>query len=161
MNHKYITIGFNFDRKFKEFKEDNRGFYSIVDGILAICLIIILFMSFSSLTNLDTLDNYDNVISDYYDAEDILELMSTSDGMDDSITNQIYLNLREANNSKESFQTSKVIADSFFNQIGMDKNYRFMVNGRILSSRGEINQDNYNSASRFVGNYRFSLIVSI
>ncbi|MDD6256183.1 hypothetical protein [Methanobrevibacter boviskoreani] len=160
MNHKYTNIGFNFDRKFKEFKEDSRGFYSIVDGILAICLIIILLISFSSLTNLDTLDNYDDAISYYYDAEYILELMSTSDGVEDSILNQIYLNLREANSSKESFQTSKVIADSFFNQIGMDKNYRFMVNNRILSSKGNINQDNYNSASRFVGDYRFSLIVS-
>lgn len=160
MNHKYGNVRFNFDRKFKDFKEDNRGFYSIVDGVLAICLIIILFMSFSSLTNLDTLDNYDDAISDYYDAEGILELMSTSDGVEDSILNQIYLNLREANSSKESFQTSKVIADSFFNQIGMDKNYRFMVNNRILSSKGEINQDNYNSASRFVGDYRFGLIVS-
>ena len=160
MNHKYTNIGFNFDRKFKEFKEDSRGFYSIVDGILAICLIINLLISFSSLTNLDTLDNYDDAISDYYDAEYILELMSTSDGVEDSILNQIYLNLREANSSKESFQTSKVIADSFFNQIGMDKNYRFMVNNRILSSKGNINQDNYNSASRFVGDYRFSLIVS-
>ena len=160
MNHKYTNIGFNFDRKFKEFKEDSRGFYSIVDGILAICLIITLLISFSSLTNLDTLDNYDDAISDYYDAEYILELMSTSDGVEDSILNQIYLNLREANSSKESFQTSKVIADSFFNQIGMDKNYRFMVNNGILSSKGNINQDNYNSASRFVGDYRFSLIVS-
>jgi hypothetical protein len=141
---------------FKRFKSDNQGFYYIVDDILAICLLFLVFTSFNTMIDIASVNDYDNTISNYNQAEDIMEIMSSSD---DSILYRIYTNLKSSNNSAEAYRDSHIMADNFFNNSLSDKNYRFYINDYLLSSKGNINPDNYNSAKRFIGDYRFLLIV--
>ncbi|WP_295722834.1 hypothetical protein [uncultured Methanobrevibacter sp.] len=141
----------------KLIKETN-GFYSIIDGMIAILLIFIAFLAFNSMINLDIVNDNSQVLSDYRTSEDLMEILSADS--DDATLNQIYYILKSNNNSYESKAQVTTILSSFFDKTIPDKNYVFKVNNQIIASRGNLeNFENYNSAKRTVGDYTFSLLV--
>lgn len=132
------------------FKSNENGFYSVIDGVIAIFLIFILFFSLNSIIDLNTNTNI-QVISDYNNAEELLEIMSS-----EGVLNSIYLNL-ENGNREESVNT----ALNFFDSLSINKNYEFKVNDDILVSKGNIDSDDeVNTAKRYFGEYIFSLAIS-
>ncbi|MGN1362542.1 MAG: hypothetical protein ACI4VU_02315 [Methanobrevibacter sp.] len=135
---------------FKRFIFDKKGFYSIVDGILAIFLIFIVIFAFNININLNILNSNSKTLNNYDTAEDILELMSEDDTL-----NLIYYEIKYSNN----FNNAKDISQKYFNETIPSKNYLFTVNGKTLASNINSKSNNYNSATRYVNGYLFSLSI--
>ncbi|MGN1185418.1 MAG: hypothetical protein ACI4RQ_00265 [Methanobrevibacter wolinii] len=135
---------------FKRFIFDKKGFYSILDGILAIFLIFIVIFAFNVNNNLNILNSNSKTLNNYNTAEDVLELMS-----EDNTLNSIYCEIEYSNN----FNNAKYISQKYLNETIPNKTYLFTVNGKTLVSNINSKSDNYNSATRYVNGYLFSLSI--
>lgn len=140
----------------------NKGFISIVDGILAITLLLIVFTLFNSMISFESSD-YSYV--EFKDSQDIMEILSNKiDFEDKSILEKSELILKSDNNSKESIKEVSLLVNETFKDLIPSSNYLFTeknyLKEEIISSRGNIlDGENITVASRNVGNYSFILYI--
>lgn len=148
----------------KDILNDNKGVFSVFDGILAISLVFILLLSFSAIVNIDNYSlSYE--IADFKSSNDVLQLMNTKfDENSYSILENIVFTIENTDNSYESRKKIAIICEEFLNNTIPNNGYLFVENNNlndpIITSKGDISSaSNISSATRTVGNYSFTLYI--
>ncbi len=145
------------------FNVDDKGFLSLIDGLLAIFLIFIAIIAFNIVVDME-IPSLSEESADFKTSQDVMELMSMDvDGKDYSILEEISYTLSKSNNNKASQREVGEILDSYF-ATHIDSNYAFVENnqlkGKELISNGDkLEADNLTVATRNYGNYSYNLYV--
>lgn len=142
---------------------DDKGFLSLIDGLLAIFIIFIAVIAFNIVVDME-IPSLSQDSKDFKTSQDVIELMSMDvDGKDYSILEKISYTLSKSNNNKASQREVGEILDSYF-ATHLDLNYAFVennqLNGKELSSNGDkFEAENLTVATRNYGNYSYTLYV--
>ena len=141
----------------------DKGFLSLIDGLLAIFIIFIVIIAFNMIIGME-IPSLSQESKDFKTSQDVMELMSMDvDGKDYSILEEISYTLSKSNNNKASQREVGDILDSYFTT-HLDCNYAFVENnylkGRELSSNGDkLEAENLTVATRNYGNYSYTLYI--
>lgn len=142
---------------------DDKGFLSLIDGLLAIFLIFIAIIAFNMIVDMESPSLSEESV-DFKTSQDVMELMSMDvDGKDYSILEEISYTLSKSKNNKASQREVGEFLDSYFSS-HLDSNYAFVENnqlkGKELASNGDISEvDNLTAVTRNYGNYSYTLYV--
>jgi len=143
---------------------DEKGFLSLVDGILAIFMIIIALMIFNTIINID-ISQYSKENDDFLLSQDVMETMSLKiDENTYSTLETIQYKLESNNNSIQSIKEVAIISGEFLNKTIPNKSYSLVenkqLNGTIIVSNDNVNlAKNISTATRNIGNYSFTLYI--
>ena len=140
---------------------DGKGYFYIIDAILAVMLLLMVFLIVNATISIPSPDySYDS--KDIRIAQDTMEILSGKVNFDDqSFLGEISEILKGNENSKESVrEVSKICKDKLksFNL----KNYRFSENnvlkGKVLASSEDYSEaGDVSVATRNYGDYSYSL----
>lgn len=142
---------------------DDKGFLSLIDGLLAIFLIFIAILAFNMFIDME-IPSLSQGSKDFKTSQDVMELLSMDvDGKDYSILEEISYTLSKSNNNKASQREVGEILDNYF-VTHLDSNYAFVENnylkGKELSSSGDkLEAKNLTVATRNYGNYSYTLYI--
>ena len=145
------------------FNVDDKGFLSLIDGLLAIFLIFIAIVAFNIVVDME-IPSLSEDSSEFKTSQDVMELMSMDvDGKDYSILEEISYTLSKSKNNKASQREVGELLNSYFSS-HLDGYYSFVennqLNGKELASNGDISEaDNLTVATRNYGNYSYTLYV--
>jgi len=146
---------------------DKNGFFSLLDGILAISILFMGLLIFNSVLSFEN-PSISEVSHDSKIANDAIELMSLKLDEDSySIFENVIFLIETSANGYEDFQTKErisAILEGFLNQIIPNSNYLLIennvLNGTAIASSGDIVvASDVTSATRNVGNYSFTLFI--
>jgi len=145
---------------------DNKGFLSLLDGILAISILLIGLLVFNAVLNFHAPSPYVE-FTDSKSANDAMELMilkidENSYSTLDSIVTILKNNDNQLNH--ESKVNIAIIAGNFLNKTLPNKNYLLiennLLNGETIVSKGDIlHASNVSTSTRNLGEYSFTLSV--
>ncbi|MDO5850554.1 MAG: hypothetical protein Q4P14_04995, partial [Methanobacteriaceae archaeon] len=142
---------------------DNNGYLSLVDGLLAIFLIFIAIAAFNMIIDMDIVSLSEESV-DFKTSNDIMELIAMKvDGKDYSILERISYTLAKSNNNKASQREVATLLEGYFDKY-LDGHYAFVENnqlkGAVLVSNGDmLGADNLTVATRDYGNYSYTLYI--
>ena len=145
-------------------KNNEKGFISIIDGILAITLLLIVFSLFNFIISSQTLD-YSHNFNEFKDSQDVMEILSNKINFEDkSILEKAEFILKSNNNSKSSIKEVSLLVNESFHILIPNSNYLFTENnylkGEEISYNGDFTMaENVSVAIRQVGNYSFVLYI--
>ena len=150
----------------KNIIKDKKGFFSLLDGILAIFILFIALMVFSSVLNFYAPSPYDDFI-DSKVANDVMELAMVKIDENSYSTLEHVASILKNNNNTLDYETKQNIANvagKFLNKTIPDKNYLLVenncLNGETIVSRGDIRDAlNVSTSTRNLGEYSFTLFV--
>lgn len=161
---KYNKYRYNrYNNKYNKLSNDNNGYLSLVDGLLAIFLIFIAVVAFNMVVDMDIVSLSEGS-KDFKNANDVMELMSMKvDGKDYSMLERISYTLAKSNNNKASQREVSTLLYTYFDKY-LDCHYAFVENnqlkGAVLVSNGDKSEvDNLTVATRNYGNYSYTLYV--
>jgi hypothetical protein len=143
---------------------DNKGFLSSIDAVLAITLVLICFLLFNFVIELP-ISSYSHESKDFKTSQDIMESLANKINFTDiSTLEKIEFILKSNNNSKDSIDEVSSIIKVSFDELGLKNNYSFIetnnLNGKNILSSGNFDEnDNLTIARRNVGNYSFVLYI--
>lgn len=144
---------------------DQKGFLATTDAIFGLLIIFILISSVLNVNNIPN-SSFSQEIGPQHDIQDIMENMASSAINDDNetILSKISIQLMSNNNSKESIESSGIIAAEFLNKTAPGMKYNFtetrQLNGTTIVANSPMeNTKNIQSAARHFGNYTFQLYV--
>lgn len=148
------------------FIKDNKGFFSLLDGILAILILFIGLLVFSMVLNFHAPSPYDNSV-DSKVANDAMEVMALKIDENSYSTLDSIVAILKANDNNLDYETKNNIANiagGFLNRTIPDKNYLLVENnvldGETIVSKGDIlTASNISSTTRNLGEYSFTLSV--
>jgi len=148
------------------FIEDNKGFFSLLDGILAISILFMGLLVFTSVLNFHTPTPYDE-FADSKTANDAMELMVLKIDENSYSTLDSIVAILKANDNNLNYETKNNIANiagGFLNKTIPDKNYLLVENnvlgGETIVSKGDIlTASNISTTTRNLGEYSFTLSV--
>jgi len=148
------------------FKKDNKGFLSLLDGILAILILFIGLLAFNAVLNFHAPTPYDNYV-DSKVANDVMELMVLKIDENSYSTLDSIVAILKANDNNLDYETKNNIANiagNFLNKTIPDKNYLLAENnvldGETIVSKGDIlTAFNISTTTRNLGEYSFTLSV--
>lgn len=142
---------------------DEKGYFYIIDAILAVMLVITVFLVVNAAISIPSPD-YSYGSRDIKTAQDTMELL----GGKVNFTDQTFLGeisdiLENGENSKETVREVSKICDDKLSDFNI-KNYKFSENnildGKTLSSKGDYSKaSNISVATRNYGDYSYSLLV--
>ncbi|MCL2115554.1 MAG: hypothetical protein FWH29_04960 [Methanobrevibacter sp.] len=144
--------------------KDEKGFFSIIDGILAISMIIIALMVFSTVINMD-ISQYSKENDDFLTSQDVMEIMALKvDENTYSIFEIIQSKLEKNNNSLQSIEEVAIISGEFLNKTIPNKSYSLVennqLNGTVIVSNDNMNlAKNISVAMKNIGKYSFTLYI--
>ena len=148
-----------------EIIEDERGFLSLFDSLLAVFLLFIVFIAFNMVMEIEV-PSLSEENSDFKTSQDLMEILSSkATDRDYSTLEIISYTLDYNNNSLASQREVTGILDEFFSSYIARGNYSFaetsQLGGKVLSSRGNVmDGDEVTVAVRHYGNYSYKLYVS-
>ena len=148
-----------------EIIEDERGFLSLFDSLLAVFLLFIVFIAFNMVMEIEV-PSLSEENSDFKTSQDLMEILSSkATDRDYSTLEIISYTLDYNNNSLASQREVTGILDEFFSIYLSSGNYSFaetsQLGGKVLSSRGNVmDGDEVTVAVRHYGNYSYKLYVS-
>jgi len=148
------------------FIKDNKGFFSVLDGILAISILFIGLLAFNMVLNFHAPTPYDNYV-DSKVANDVMELMVLKIDENSYSALDSIVTILKANDNNLDYQTKINIANiagGFLNKTIPDKNYLLVennvLNGETIVSKGDIlTASNISTTTRNLGEYSFTLSV--
>ena len=142
---------------------DDKGYFYIIDAILAVILILIVFLVVNTAISIPSPDySYDS--REIRTAQDIMEILSGKVNFTDgTFIGEISKILKDDENSKESIREVSEICKNKFTSFNLT-NYRFVENNvfneKILSSSGDYSKSGKVSvATRNYGEYSYTLSV--
>ncbi|MDO5823159.1 hypothetical protein [Methanobrevibacter sp.] len=142
---------------------DEKGYFYIIDAVLAVILLLIVFLIVNAAISIPGPDySYDS--HNIRNAQDIMEILSGKVNFTDrSFLGSISKTLEKNNNSKKSIKEVSGISKEKFKSFDLN-NYRFSENnvlkGEILSQSGDYAKaDNVSVATREYGKYSYTLSV--
>ncbi|MDO5847986.1 MAG: hypothetical protein Q4P18_00415 [Methanobrevibacter sp.] len=141
---------------------NDKGYFEIIDGILAIILIFTVFSIFNLVLSVPN-ESVSSSVYEFKSSQDIMEQLSSKvDVADVSFLEEITNILKENKNSKRSVKIVSSLCDEKFKILGLKKNYYFTETNHLnkdkISSNGNINAaNNLNVASRFCDDYYYVL----
>jgi len=145
--------------------KDDKGLFSLFDGISAILLLFLALLAFNSLIYFES-PNDDSTISDSKLVNDVMTLMITEKTDSYSTLYIISLALKNNNNNLDHTTRSYIsdVAGDFLNRVIPNKNYVLIENnildGEIIASKGYIGDNsNVSSSTRNLGDYSFTLSI--
>ena len=144
--------------------KDNKGFFSIIDGILAILLIIMTLIIFNTVINMD-ISQYSIANDDFQTSQDIMEIMALKVNENSySTIETIQYILESNNNSLQSIEEVRIIAGEFLNNTIPNKSYCLVennqLNGTVIVANDDLfSADNISTATRNIGKYSFTLYI--
>lgn len=141
---------------------DNKGFFEIFDGLIAIVLLFTVFLLFNLVINVP-----DNSVStttyEFKQSQDFMEqLASKTNITDSSFLDEITEVLKEGRNSKNSVRKVSELCENEFKKLGLKKGYYFTetnhLNGDKILASGNIQYaNNITTAIRHCGDYCYVL----
>ena len=143
---------------------DKKGFFSILDGILAILMIVIALVVFNTVINMD-ISQYSKEHSDFLTSQDVMETMSLKINENSYSTLElIKYTLESNNNSLQSIEQAKIIAGEFLNSTIPNKSYTLVennqLNGTVIVANDKLNlAENISVSTRNIGKYSFTLYI--
>lgn len=148
------------------FIKDNKGFLSLLDGILAISILFIGLLAFNVILNFHAPTPYDDFI-DSKVANDAMEIMTLKIDENSYSTLDSIVGILKSNDNNLDHETKETIANiagSFLNKTVPDKNYLLVENnvldGEVIVSKGDILvASNISTTTRNLGEYSFTLSV--
>lgn len=146
------------------FYKDNRGFFSIYDGILAILMLIIALMIFNTVINID-ISQYSKENDDFLTSQDIMEIMALKVNENTYSTLEIIkYKLESNNNSFQSIEEVNIIAGEFLNNTLSTRSYSLVennqLNGTVIVANDNMHlAENISTATRNIGKYSFTLYI--
>ncbi|MCC7553274.1 MAG: hypothetical protein KO202_02105 [Methanobacteriaceae archaeon] len=144
-------------------KNNEKGIFSIIDGIFAITLIFIVFLLFNYM--IDFQHDYSGYTNDFKDSQDYMELLSNKINFEDkSILEKSENILKNNNNSKKSIDEVSCLINESFNDLQIESNFLFTETNYLKSypilQSGNINDaQNISVAIRNIGDYSFVLYI--
>lgn len=145
-------------------KEDEKGFLSLLDGLLSLVIISIALIGFITFINMD-ISPYSKEIHDFQKSQDVLEIMALNiDENSYSTLKIIQSKLQDENNSLQSIDEVGIIAGEFLNKTIPNKNYSLVeinqLNGKTIVSTDNLYlAENLSSSSKSIGSYLFILYI--
>jgi len=148
------------------FIKDNKGFFSLLDGILAISILFIGLLAFTMVLNFHAPTPYDDFV-DSKVANDAIELMVLKIDENSYSTLNSIVAILKANDNTLDYETKNNIANiagSFLNKTIPNNNYLLVENnvldGETIVSKGDIlTTSNISTTTRNLGEYSFTLSV--
>ena len=148
------------------FIKDNKGFLSLLDGILAILILFMGLLIFNSVLNFYSPTPYDDYV-DSKIANDVMELMTLKIDENSYSTLESVVIILKANDNNLNYETKNNIANilgNFLNKMIPDKNYLLVENnvldGEVLVEKGDIQTaSNISTTNRNLGEYSFTLSI--
>lgn len=142
---------------------DEKGYFYIIDAILAVVLLLIVFFAVNTAISISSPDySYDS--HEIKIAQDTMEILTGKVNFtDETFLGEISKILRENENSKESIDNVSRICKNKFKSMNLD-NYRFsennILNEKVLASSGDYSKArNVSVATRSYGDYSYTLSV--
>ncbi|MCL2157623.1 MAG: hypothetical protein FWH54_06340 [Methanobrevibacter sp.] len=142
--------------------KDEKGFFSLIDGILAIFIIIIALMIFNTIINMD-ISQYSEENDDFLTSQDVMEIMAIKLNENTySTLETIQYKLKSDNNSIQSIKEVAIISGEFLNKTIPNKSYSLVennqLNGTVIVSNDNLYlAENISTATRNIGKYSFTL----
>ena len=142
---------------------DDKGYFYIIDAILAVILLLIAFLVVNTVISIPNPD-YSYEAHDIKTAQDTMEILSGKVNFtDQSFLAEISQILENGENSQESIREVSKLCRDRLNSINV-KNYKFCENnvlkGKILASSGDYSESgDISVATRNYGDYSYSLSV--
>ena len=139
---------------------DEKGYFYIIDAILAVVLILVVFLIVNSAISISDDSSHD--IKNSKDAQDVMEILSAKVNFtDNTFLGDISKILEDGENSKESVREVSKISKDRLSSFNLD-NYRFSENnvlkGKTLASNGDYSKANdIVVATRNYDDYSYSL----
>ncbi|MBZ9571088.1 hypothetical protein KQY27_05995 [Methanobrevibacter sp. TMH8] len=148
------------------FIKDNKGFLSLLDGILAILILFMGLLIFNSVLNFYSPTPQDDHV-DSKIANDVMELMILNIDENSYSTLEYVVIILKANDNNLNYETKNNIANilgNFLNKMIPDKNYLLVENnvldGEVLVEKGDIQTaSNISTTNRNLGEYSFTLSI--
>ena len=144
--------------------KDKKGFFSLVDGTLAILMIIIALIIFNTVINMD-ISQYSQTNDDFLGSQDVMEIMTMKVNENSlSTLETIQYKLESNNNSLQSIKEVAIIAGEFLNKTIPNKSYSLVennqLNGMVITSNDNVYlAKNISTATRNIGKYSFTLYI--
>ncbi|MFM5881873.1 MULTISPECIES: hypothetical protein [Methanobrevibacter] len=142
---------------------DEKGYFYIIDAILAVILVSIVFLVVNTAISIPSPDySYDSC--EFRTAQDVMEILSGKVNFTDrTFIGEISKILKDNKNSKESINLVSKICKNKFKSLNLT-NYRFTENKilkeKILDSSGDYSKSNMVSvATRNYDDYSYTLSV--
>lgn len=142
--------------------DDNKGFFEIIDGFIAIVLIFTVFLLFNLVITVP-----DNSVSattyEFKQSQDVMEQLASKTNISDySFLDEITDVLKDGRNSKNSVRKVSLLCEKKFKNLGLTTGYYFTemnhLNGNKIIASGNIKQaNNITVATRHCGNYCYVL----
>lgn len=141
--------------------KDEKGYFYIIDGFLAIVILLIAILMVNSIVSTSN-PNYSSTSHDFKSAQDTMELLSAKINSTDRVFIEDISNILDENhNSKHSVREVSKLCREKFEKLGL-KNYQFKENnvlgGKVLASSGAVGED-VSVASRSYGDYSYTLYI--
>ena len=140
---------------------DEKGYFYIIDAILAVMLLLIVFLIVNATISIPSPDySYDS--KDIRMAQDTMEMLSGKVNFtDQTFLGEISEILKENENSKESVRDVSRLSKDKLNSFNL-KNYKFsennVLNGKVLAESGDYSKaKDVSVATRNYGDYSYSL----
>ena len=148
------------------FLTDNKGFLSLLDGILAILILLMALMAFNALLDFHSSSPYEDYIDSKL-ANDAMELMVLKIDENSYSTLDSIVAILKTNDNTLDYNTKRDIANiagSFLNNTLPNKNYLLVennvLNGETIASKGDILfASDISTSTRNLGEYSFTLSV--
>lgn len=143
------------------FMLDNKGYFYIIDAILAVVLLLIVFLAINAAISIPSAD-YSYETRDFKTSQDVMEVLSGKiDFGDHTFLGEISEKLEDNENSKESVREVSLICKDELNSFKI-KNYRFTENnvlkGNVLASSGDYSKaSKVSAATRNYDDYSYTL----
>lgn len=144
---------------------DNRGFFEIFDGLIAIIILLFIFLMFNLVLTLPN-NQVSTTTHEFKDSQDVMEQLSAKTNItDESFLEEITEVLKEGRNSKKSLREVSSMCEKKFKTLGLEGTYYFTetnyLNGDKIVSSGNINSvNNVTIASRHCRDYCYVLRIS-
>lgn len=147
---------------------DNKGFLSMMDGILAVFLLVLVLISFNMIMDMEV-PSLREENNQFNAAQDIMESMSSKiDAKDYSILEKVSFTLSSENNSISSQRKAKTLVSDYFENIieskGNYKDYKYVLletnqldNAELYSTGDYSSASEVSVAIRNCGNYSYKL----
>ncbi|WP_297981485.1 hypothetical protein [uncultured Methanobrevibacter sp.] len=149
---------------------DNKGFLSMMDGILAVFLLVLVLISFNMIMDMEV-PSLREENNQFNAAQDIMESMSSKiDAKDYSLLEKVSFTLSSLNNSISSQRKAKAIVSDYFENFieskGNYKDYKYVLletnqldNVELYSTGDYSSASEVSVAIRNCGNYSYKLYI--
>lgn len=142
--------------------DDNKGFFEIFDGLIAVILIFTGFLLFNLVITVPS-DSVSTTAYEFKQSQDIMEQLASKTNITDfSFLDEITNILKDGKDSKNSIRKVSALCEKKFKNLGLTTDYYFTemnhLNGDKIIASGNIKTaDNITTAMRHCGDYCYVL----